>query len=131
MNTISSVTTPIWSNSLTFAKSNFELIDDHLAVFKVEGTGLVFDAEKIQLSKDSENLEDRIQRLEQMLGVTGRNSELEDKYPDLKAIGEQMDREVTRVWRESASKVSMIANEYQDFIEQCQLMDKLKENNDP
>lgn len=100
-------------------------------VMKVDGDGdLVFDAPGVRLSRDTEDLEDRIQRLEHMLGVTGRNPEMEDRYPDLKEIGDAMDAEVERIWRESANQLSRIADQYQNLVEQCKLMDKLKENND-
>jgi transcription elongation GreA/GreB family factor len=65
-----------------------------------------------------------------MLGVTGRNPEIEERYPELRDIGDAMDAEVDRIWRESASQLSRIADQYQDLVKQCQLMDKLKENND-
>jgi hypothetical protein len=58
------------------------------------------------------------------------NPEMEDRYPDLKEIGDAMDAEVERIWRESANQLSRIADQYQDLAKQCQLMDKLKENND-
>lgn len=99
-------------------------------VMKIDGGGdLVFEAPGVRLSKETEDLEQRIQRLEHMLGVTGRNPILEDRYPELKDIGNLMDQEVDRIWRESADKVSDIAAQYQGLVEQCQLMDKLKENN--
>jgi hypothetical protein len=112
---------PQWT-SLTGSKTDM--------VMTIGEADLIFEADNVRLHKESEDLDDRIQRLEHMLGVTERNPVLEERHPELKAIGEQMDREVTRVWRESASNISMIAAEYQDFIEQCRLMDKLKENND-
>jgi hypothetical protein len=113
---------PQWK-SLTDSKADM--------VIKIGGDGdLVFEANSVRLGKNTENLEDRIQRLEHVLGATGRNPEMEDRYPDLKEIGDAMDAEVERIWRESANQLSRIADQYQDLVKQCQLMDKLKENND-
>lgn len=114
--------TPSWT-SLNNSKAD--------TVMRIEGDGdLVFEAPGVRLSKETENLEQRIQRLEHLLGVTGRNPILEEQYPELKDVGEHMDQEVDRIWRESANQVSDITAQYQVLVKECELMNKLKENND-
>jgi hypothetical protein len=55
---------PQWK-SLTDSKSDM--------VIKIGGDGdLVFEANSVRLGENTENLEDRIQRLEHVLGATGR-----------------------------------------------------------
>jgi hypothetical protein len=59
-------------------------------------------------------LDERINRLEKVIGVTPRQNKLEDTYPELHALGQAMDDAI---------------NEYASYMRECETMEKLKSNN--
>lgn len=82
----------------------------------------------IHLNKDDELLEDRISRLEKILGVTKRMSVLEDEHSDLKELGEKMDSTIAELDSLYAKAIHDIADSYKKLAVECQTMEKLKEN---
>jgi hypothetical protein len=59
-------------------------------------------------------LEERISRVEKVIGVTPRQDKLESTYPELHDLGQAMDDAI---------------NDYANHLLECQTMEKLKYNN--
>jgi hypothetical protein len=66
---------------------------------------------------DITELQDRIDRIEHVLGIIPRRRDLESKYPDLKEIGNKMD-----------NNIFLGARDYRAFMQECEIMEKLKSN---
>jgi len=74
----------------------------------------------------SEGVDARLNRIEAVLGITQRNPNLEDKYPDLREAGEEMDQAISEIQATLAKTISSISEAYNDFAGECEVMEKLK-----
>jgi hypothetical protein len=66
-----------------------------------------------------------------MLGIVKRDPYLEAEFPDLAAIGDRMDGVVEAVMLSELEAISIAAAQYTSFADECNIMKKLKLNNDP
>ena len=79
--------------------------------------------------KGQESLERRIKRIEGLFGVTPRDLGLEDQYPDLGEVGDQMDQALTEITSEISKAISKVVGYYKTFADECKVMEKLKSEN--
>lgn len=93
-----------------------------------EPTVVVRDGDIFVDEKD-EGIGARIKRLEKILGVTNRSPQLEEKYPDLQEIGDRMDKAIEDLNKAYVTTISSIAGTYEDFAEECKVMEKLESDN--
>jgi hypothetical protein len=82
-----------------------------------------------RLGRDAELLTERLERIEAALGITTRNPVLETIYPELSDAGKNMDCVIRRA--QDASEVKIVGATYITLTQECEIMEKLKSNNDP
>ena len=80
---------------------------------------------------DVQDFYNRIERLEKTIGITSRRPRLENEYPDLKELGDQMDNVIDTINTTVSKAISRIADAYNRLEDECKIMEKLKSNNDP
>lgn len=97
-------------------------------VIRAENGRVIVDGD-FQVGRNGEILEDRLSRIEKVLGITPRLPGLEDKYPDLQEIGQKMDDAIATLNKTYAEAISNVVGSYKDFANQCEVMEKLKSNN--
>tara|TARA_R110000850_G_C9946248_1_gene463322 strand:+ start:959 stop:1360 length:402 start_codon:yes stop_codon:yes gene_type:complete len=73
----------------------------------------------------------RLQRIEKVLGIVNRDPVLEAEFPDLAVIGDAMDGVLATVSVSELEAISSAAVQYTSFADECNIMRKLKLNNDP
>lgn len=83
----------------------------------------------LKLGGGAEPLGKRIERIERVLGIGPRQPDLEQEYPDLKVLGDQMDRAIQELNQSIAQTISNIVGAYEDFARECEVMEKLKSEN--
>jgi hypothetical protein len=83
------------------------------------------------LVTDPHPYELRLQRIEKMLGIANRDLVLEAEFPELAAIGDSMDGVLDAVILSEFEAISIAAAQYTSFADECNIMKKLKLNNDP
>lgn len=78
---------------------------------------------------DKEGVCVRLDRIEKVLGISSRNPALEKEYPDLREAGDRMDRAVEDFESTLLEAISSMAKAYDEFVDECKVMEKLKSNN--
>lgn len=79
----------------------------------------------LKLGDGQESLNRRIERIEKLLGVGPRRPDLENKYPELKARGEQLDQEIDQLNETIIKAISNVTHAYETFANECEVMEKL------
>jgi hypothetical protein len=92
-----------------------------------DGTSVTID--KLKLGDDAELLNARLKRIELALGITTRLPTLESTYADLHEAGENMDHVIKHA--RHINEVVGIGGAYIALTKECEIMEKLKSNNDP
>jgi hypothetical protein len=85
----------------------------------------------VNLSPHPHPYELRLQRIEKMLGIANRDLVLEAEFPELAAIGDSMDGVLDAVILSEFEAISIAVAQYTSFADECNIMKKLKLNNDP
>ena len=89
-----------------------------------------YDATTLELQTTTVN--ERLRRIEQMLGIVQRDLKLEAEFPDLVVIGNKMDDVFEATAAAALAQIAREAGaEYISFADECNIMKKLKLNNDP
>ncbi len=83
------------------------------------------------MNPGEETLSDRILRIEKCLGIVPRQTSLEEKYPDLKELGDQVDQAVTEIQQSHHEMISRVIGAYKDFVKECEIMEKLSTDGNP
>lgn len=123
------MTSVLSSNSHIQMTTSAATIENTDVIFRVEGNGLVFDSPGVKLSADQEDLNRRIERLEAVLGLTQRQPLLEERYPELAEMGDEIDAEIKKIQESVNSVISKMVGAYKDYADQCVVMEKLKSSN--
>lgn len=82
----------------------------------------------LALGPGQEPLIDRLERIERCLGITSRHLELEEKYPDLKQLGDQIEQAIDEMQKYQAEMISRVVGAYKDFVKECEIMEKLSKD---
>ena len=87
----------------------------------------------LKLSPEAEPLEDRLSRMEAVMGLATRNAILENKYPELKQAGDDMDAVILDpiYLGKPLNRYVDLCTAYRTLTAECKIMEKLKLNNDP
>lgn len=105
-----------------------DLITPSDVVIRAENGRVIVDGD-FQVGRNGELLEDRLARIEKVLGITPRLPGLEDKYPDLQEIGQQMDDAIANLNKSYSEAISNVVRAYADFARECEVMEKLRSEN--
>jgi hypothetical protein len=98
------------------------------AIVRQDHTGNVT-IEKLKLGADAELLIKRLERIEAALGIATRLPTLESTYAELHEAGENMDHVITHA--RHINEVIGAGSAYIALTNECEIMEKLKSNNDP
>ena len=85
--------------------------------------------DKLKLGPDAELLTKRLERIEAALGIATRLPALENTYVELHEAGENMDYVITHA--RHINEVIGAGSAYITLTTECEIMEKLKSNNDP
>jgi len=118
------------ASSILTIPNSMEIKQNYDNYIKVDPEGSLIVDGDFKLAKGQEALAERIDRIEQVLGICPRKPDLEKEYPDLKDLGDSMDRIISKINHELLQTISNVTRAYEDFAEECELMDKLKSHND-
>jgi ribosomal protein L31 len=105
------------------AKSEFS---DPYVRLNVDNTVTI---DKLKLGPDAELLTKRLERIEAALGIATRLPALENTYVELHEAGENMDYVITHA--RHINEVIGAGSAYITLTTECEIMEKLKSNNDP
>lgn len=78
---------------------------------------------------DTEGLCERLDRIEEILGMGQRNLDLEAKYPELEMAGKVYHQKIDKIFETIKAKNFAAYKEYLDLQEEYRIIEKLKENN--
>lgn len=84
----------------------------------------------VKFGDSDESLQKRLDRIERAIGVTQRRRTLEENYPELKDLGDQMDEAIDEMSASIARAISKVTKAYDEFVGECEIMEKLKSEND-
>jgi hypothetical protein len=98
------------------------------AIVRQDGTGTVI-IDELKLGADAELLIKRLERIEAALGIATRLPTLESTYTELHEAGENMDHVITHA--RHINEVIGAGSAYIALTNECEIMEKLKSNNDP
>ena len=84
---------------------------------------------ELKLGPDAELLTKRLERIEAALGIATRLPTLESTYAELHEAGENMDYVITHA--RHINEVIGAGSTYITLTTECEIMEKLKLNNDP
>lgn len=79
---------------------------------------------------DSEGMGARIDRVEQILGIGQRDEKLESNYPELKQAGDDYHESINDIFDDIRARNRMASAPYEELRRHCEIMEKLKQNND-
>lgn len=83
----------------------------------------------IRRDTDSEGLFARVERIENMLGISMRDRSLENKYPDLKAAGDEYEQHVRDALYAIHHAIKPLTIRYESIKDECSIMEKMKPSN--
>jgi hypothetical protein len=128
---VTSVTSSTWLNTWNSnpGHSNTVYATDASDVYLNEPRDNTMVIDKLKLSADAELLNERLERIELALGITTRLPTLESTYADLHEAGENMDHVIKHA--RHINEVVGVGGAYIALTKECEIMEKLKLNNDP
>lgn len=82
----------------------------------------------VSLNPGEESIAARILRIEKCLGIVPRQRSLEEKYPDLKQLGDQIEQAIDEMQKYQTEMISRVVGAYKDFVKECEIMEKLSKD---
>jgi hypothetical protein len=97
----------------------------------ITSTSISIKAGDLVMEEGQECLADRLDRIERCLGIVPRQTSLEEKYPDLKQLGDEIDQVIDEMQKSQAEMISRVVGAYKDFVKECEIMEKLSTDGNP
>lgn len=97
----------------------------------ITSTSISIRAGDLVMEAGQECLADRLDRIERCLGIVPRQTSLEEKYPDLKRLGDEIDQAIDEMQKSQAEMISRVVGAYKDFVKECEIMEKLSTDGNP
>lgn len=88
-------------------------------------------APDVTRDSDPEGLFQRVERIERALGISQRDRDMESKYPDLEAAGAEYEAAIDQAMADVRRQLSAATDKYTRAADECEIMEKLKLNNEP